>query len=541
VLGSVLVFRDVSEQRGATQASRKNQEVLQLIHKIGKIGHWEWNSLTDENKWSPEIEALYGLPPGGFEGGYEGWAKLVHPEDLAKAEDDVQHALETGEYLAEFRVIWPDGSVHWLETRAKVFKDSPDGAMRLVGVNMDITDRKRLEEELRSRNLELAKADRQKDKFLATLAHELRNPLTPISNGLQTWDAVVGDQARMGEVRSMMGRQVQQMIRLIDDLMDVARITSDKIELRTQQMDLRSVIAGAVESIRSIVDASGQQLNVTLPNAPVFVSGDAVRLTQVFGNILHNAAKFTGRNGTISIVTETQDDRAIVRVCDNGSGIPQDMLSEVFETFRQVDSTLERSHGGLGIGLMLAKRLTEMHGGTVEAQSEGLGKGSVFVVTLPALAADGNHRVDDKVRSIRQVGKLPRHRILVVDDLPDLAESFRAVLESIGQEVHTAHDGQSAIESVVSDRPDIVFLDVSMPVMNGYEVARQLRSRPELKGLTLVALTGYGHAEYQLRAKEAGFNHYVTKPIDLEKLREVLLAAPVADERTKGRTLSSTG
>ena len=537
-IGTVL---DITDRKAMEEESRNRQEVLRLAQTIGQIGHWEWNSLTDVNKWSPEIEALYGLPPGGFEGGYDGWAKLVHPEDLAKAEDDVKRALETGGFFTEFRVVWPDGSVHWLETRAKVFKDSQDGAMRLFGVNMDVTDRKRLEEELRSRNLELAKADRQKDRFLATLAHELRNPLTPISNGLQTWDSVVGDRQRMEQVRSMMGRQVRQMVRLIDDLMDVSRITTDKIELRKQPIDLRSVIAGAVESIRSIVDASGQQLKVTLPRGPVFVGGDVVRLTQVFGNILNNAAKFTGRDGTISVVMETQGDRAIVRVRDNGPGISEDMLSKIFERFRQVDSTLERSHGGLGIGLMLAKRLTEMHGGTVEAQSEGLDKGSEFVVTLPALAADSDHRAENKVQSIEQLGVIPPHRILVVDDLPDLAESFRAVLESIGQKVQAVHDGRSAIESVLADRPDIVFLDISMPVMNGYEVARQLRSHPELKGLTLVALTGYGQAEYQLTAVEAGFDHYVTKPIDLEKLREVLLAAPARDEQTKGRILTSAG
>ena len=339
----------------------------------------------------------------------------------------------------------------------------------------------------------------------------------------------------------MMGRQVRQMIRLIDDLMDVSRITSDKIELRKQQLDLRTVITGAVESIQAIVDASGQQLNVTLPKMPIFVSGDVVRLTQVFGNILHNAAKFSGGNGKISIVAETQGDSAVVRVCDNGPGIPENMLAEIFETFRQVDSTLERSHGGLGIGLMLVKRLTEMHGGKVEARSEGLGRGSEFVVTLPTLAlgvgsnlrVDGDHSVDNKVQSLEQVEGLPRHRILVVDDLPDLAESFAAVLESIGQKVQMVHDGQTAIEAILSDRPDIVFLDISMPVMNGYEVARQLRSRPELKGLTLVALTGYGHSEYQRSAVDAGFDHYVTKPINLEKLREVLLAVPVRDEQAK--------
>lgn len=472
---------------------------------------------------------------------------LLHPDDRQRTGQAIRAALDPsgdGRYEIDYRTIWSDGTVRWVVGKGQAFFEGEGPhrrAVRFIGTVLDITDRKRLEEELRLRNLEFAEADRQKDKFLATLAHELRNPLTPISNGLQILESVEGDPSRMEQVRSMMGRQLRQMIRLIDDLMDVSRITSDKIELRKQRIDLRGVIAGAVEAIRPIVDAGGQQLKVTLPTVPVFVSGDAVRLTQVFGNILNNAAKFTHRDGTVSIVAETQGDTAIVRVRDNGPGIAEEMLSKIFERFRQVDSTLERSHGGLGIGLMLAQRLTEMHGGAIEARSEGLGKGSEFVVTLPALATDGNQPVENKDHSFEQTARLPRHRILVVDDLPELAESFQAVLESIGQTVQTVHDGQSAIESVLSDRPDIVFLDVSMPVMNGYEVARRLRARPELKGVTLVALTGYGHAEYQLRAAEAGFDHYVTKPIDLERLREVLLMVPVGDEQAKDRILTSAG
>ena len=525
---------------------REREEHMRLAVESADIGTWDLNVLTGERRWSNRATAMFGLPLE-IDVSKLSFLELLHPDDRLRTSQAIQSALDPsgdGRYEVDYRTVWSDGTVRWVVGKGQAFfegEGTSRRALRFIGTVLDITDRKRLEDELRLRNLEFAEADRQKDRFLATLAHELRNPLSPISNGLQAWDSVVGDRHRMEQVRSMMGRQVGQMIRLIDDLMDVSRITTDKIELRKQLIDLRSVIAGAVESIQSIVDASGQQLKVIFPKGPVFVSGDVARLTQVFGNILNNAAKFTGRDGTISVVMETQGDRAIVRVCDNGTGIPEDMLSEIFETFRQVDSTLERSHGGLGIGLMLAKRLTEMHGGTVEAHSEGLGKGSEFVVALPALAADSNHRAEDKVHSIEQLGGLPRYRILVVDDLPDLAESFRAVLESIGQTVQTVHDGQSAIESVLSDRPDIVFLDVSMPVMNGYEVARQLRSRPELKGLTLVALTGYGHSEYQLRAVEAGFDHYVTKPIDLKKLREVLLAAAAGDERSKSRILASAG
>ena len=524
-IGTVLDFTD---RKTMEEESRRNHEVLKLAQKIARIGHWEWNSLTDENQWSSEIEALYGLPPGGFEGGYEGWTKLVHPDDLPTAEQDVKRALETGEYFTEFRVIWPDGSVHWLETRAKVFKDGPDGPLRLFGVNMDVTDRKRLEEELRSRNRALDRADRQKDEFLATLAHELRNPLSPISYGIELWPFVEGDRARTEQLRSMMDRQVGQMVRLIDDLMDVSRIASGKIELRNERMDLRDAICGAVESIQSTVDTNAQQLNVTLPREPIYVDGDVTRLTQVFGNILHNAAKFTPREGTITLVAEARADRAIVTIRDNGLGIPENMLAEIFDTFRQVDSTLERSHGGLGIGLMLVKRITEIHGGTVEADSDGVGTGSQFVVNLPRLMAEETLPVDGKNLDHRQAESMRRHRVLVVDDMPEVAESLQALLEVIGQDVFVAHDARSALDLMLAKRPDIAFLDIAMPDMNGYDVAREVRARPELQYLTLVALTGYGQAEDQRRAAAAGFNHHLTKPASLAGLRELLLAVPVA-------------
>jgi PAS domain S-box-containing protein len=522
-IGTVL---DITERKLMEEEARNRQEVLMLAQKIGRIGHWEWNSLTDEHKWSPEIEALYGLPPSSFEGGYEAWARLIHPEDLARVEADLKRAFETGEYFTEFRVVWPDGSEHWRETRAKVFQDGPDGPLRLFGVDMDVTGRKRLEEELRSKNRELAEADRHKDEFLATLAHELRNPLAPISDGLQAWFALEGDPKRMEQLRSMMDRQVRQMVRLINDLLDVSRITSGKIELRKERIDLRTAIAGAVESIQSVVVAAGHRLTVSVPDEPIFVDGDVVRLTQVFGNIINNAAKFTGQNGTISVHAERRGDEAMVTVRDNGPGIPQTMLSEIFESFRQVDATRERSQGGLGIGLMLVKRLTELHAGMVEARSEGIGRGSEFVVTLPANLVEADAEEELATHMQEPTSEVPRHRILIVDDLPEVAESFQTLLEIIGQEVVMAHDGHSAIESVLTERPDVVFLDIAMPGMDGYEVARQLRARSELNGLTLVALTGYGQAEDERMTADAGFDHYLTKPTSLAKLRELLLAVP---------------
>src|SRR5262249_12575518 len=257
-VGVVLVFRDVTEQRRVEQAERKHREVLQLVHQIGRIGHWEWNSLTDENKWSPEIEALYGLPPGGFEGGYQGWAKLVHPDDLPRAEEDVRRALETGKYFTEFRVVWPDGSVHWLEARANVFKDGHDKPVRMMGVNMDITERKRHEEALRE-------ADRRKDEFLAMLAHELRNPLAPLRNAAYLLQQPGLDQPFVGRTGEMVGRQVQQLGRLVDDLLDLSRIARGKMQLRKETVDLGRVIHRAAEVSRPLMEAKQHEFRVALP------------------------------------------------------------------------------------------------------------------------------------------------------------------------------------------------------------------------------------------------------------------------------------
>ncbi len=728
-------FGTCPSKEAAAQASRKNQELLQLIHKIGKIGHWEWNSLTDENKWSPEIEALYGLPPGGFEGGYQGWAKLLHPDDLPKAEQDVRRALETGEYFSEFRVIWPDGSVHWLETRAHVFKDNHDKPVRIMGVNMDITERKRQEEKLREseqrfrqladampqivwtarpdgeidyqnrrwyeftglpettgndgwgrilhpddappaaerwadslrsgapfemevrlldrrqqsyrwhlirtvavhdeagavarwfgtstdideqkraeessrflaeasaalagvvdyestlqkvanlavpyfadwsavdvanddgtlrrlavahqdpekialvhelmrqyppdpqapggafavlrtgkpeivseitdellvqgakdeRHLRLIRslglksylcvplvvsgntlgvltfataesgrrytdadlalatdlahraavaientqlyqalrdADRRKDEFLATLAHELRNPLAPIRNSLQILKMPRVDAETVERSRDMMERQVHHLVRLVDDLLDVSRVMRGKIELRKERVELATVVARAVETVQPLVDAQGHELSVRLPSESLLLDADPVRLAQVVGNLLTNAAKYTEPNGRIWLTAEREGDVAVLRVRDNGIGIAPHMLPRIFELFVQVDHASTKAQGGLGIGLTLVKNLVEMHNGTVEARSEGLGKGSEFVVRLPlsAQALDQDREPGDGEQP-QQPPSPSGYRLLVVDDNQDAADSLAMLLRLQGHEVRVAYSG----------------------------------------------------------------------------------------------------
>ncbi|MGQ0636816.1 MAG: CHASE3 domain-containing protein [Planctomycetaceae bacterium] len=378
----------------------------------------------------------------------------------------------------------------------------------------------------------LLEADRRKDEFLATLAHELRNPLSPISNALQLWPKVERDPERMEELRQIMERQLRQMTRLIDDLLDVSRINSGKIELRKQPADLNTLIAVAIESVQPFVESADQHLTVDSPREPLIVEGDVARLTQVFSNILHNASKYAGRQGRIQIAVERRGKTALVSISDNGPGIPPQMLTRIFELFQQVDQTLERSHGGLGIGLTLVKRLVEMHGGEVEARSAGPGKGSEFIVTLPVFAAGTNASDPPAAQQFSsETSSLPRLKILVVDDVRASAKTLAMLLRSLGQEVWVEHDGPAALATARVTRPEVIFLDIAMPGMSGYEVARQVRVDPACHDVFLVALTGYGQEEDRRRAIEAGFDRHVTKPVSLASLEQLLMFRPQTERR----------
>jgi PAS domain S-box-containing protein len=979
IAGVVLVFRDATDQRRAEEAARKNREIFQLVHQIGKIGHWEWNSLTNENKWSPEIEALYGLPPGGFEGGYQGWAKLVHPDDLPKAEEDVRRTLQTGEYFTEFRVIWPDGSVHWLETRAYVFKDGHDKPVRIVGVNMDVTERKRQEEALqqserrlaaeldamtrlhslsarllsadnltkalddvlenaietcaadlgniqlynpqtdaleivaqrgfrqdfldyfrlvrvdegsacaqalqsgeriiiedvdfdpscephrriaaaagyrgvqstpmKSRNgsvvgmlsthfrqphrpserdqrlldllaghaadlmerlgfeaalrqseaqfrqladampqivwtarpdgyldyynerwyeytgfprgeygqqswepilhpddvqrcvdtyfgcikaekpyqieyrfkdrktggyrwflgravpvwdeqgrivrwfgtctdiddtkkagerlrllweaasvlltttepdvmlrelfakigphlsldayfnymvnetgdalrlvsfigipeetarqisrlefgqaisgtvalvrqpivathiqqsddpkvqlvksfgirayvcnplksssdllgtfsfasrsrdqfdeddleflrtichyvavayerlrliRQLRNADRRKDEFLATLAHELRNPLAPLRNAVEFLRSCQGDGALIEKARNIIGRQVDLMVRLIDELLDVGRISQGKVRLRKERVELQAVVRSALEAVEPLMQAQAHELMVTLPPEVITLDGDSTRLAQIISNLLNNAAKYTERGGHIWLTAERRGNEAVVSVRDTGIGIAAEHLPHLFEMFSQIAPALERSQGGLGIGLSLVRGLVELHGGRVEARSKGPGKGSEFIVRLPVadvpIVQESRQPAEDNKEASSR-----KRRILVVDDNRDAADSLALMLQMMGHDTRTAYDGAEAVQAAESFRPEVVLLDIGLPKMNGYEVAGRIRQQPWGASVTLIALTGWGQDEDKRRASEAGFDHHLTKPVEAASLRE---------------------
>jgi signal transduction histidine kinase/DNA-binding response OmpR family regulator len=368
-------------------------------------------------------------------------------------------------------------------------------------------------------------ADRHKNEFLSMLAHELRNPLAPIRNAVQILRMRGSDDPEIQSVRDLIDRQVQQLIRLVDDLLDLSRITRGKIRLQTESVDLAAVVARAVETSRPLIDARKHELTVTLPPEPLRVRGDPVRLAQVLANLLNNAAKYTEEGGRISLTAQREEGEVVLRVADTGMGIPADMLLSIFELFTQVDRSLDRAQGGLGIGLTLAHKLVEMHGGRVQAFSAGPNQGSEFVVRLPLLIEEPLPAPANNGAG-KLAGKQRRCRVLIVDDNMDGARSLAMLLDLIGHEVRTCYDGPSALVEVEEFLPEVVLLDIGLPGMDGFEVARRLREQPANSQTLLVALTGYGQAEDVRRSREAGFNHHLVKPADPEALMGLFASVP---------------
>gem|GEM_PF-245656 len=376
---------------------------------------------------------------------------------------------------------------------------------------------------------QLVDADGRKNEFLAMLAHELRNPLAPIRNAVQIMSIASDNPRAVEQSRTIIERQLQQMVRLVDDLLDISRVNRGKIALQTKTLDIASVVSAALEQTRPLIDSQQHQIAVELPRIPILLIGDETRLTQAVGNLITNAAKYTERGGRIRVSVSREGSQAVVSVRDNGVGLPADMLAKVFDMFTQVDTSLERSQGGLGIGLTLVKRLVEMHDGSVEARSDGPGCGSEFLVRLPAIEAD----TVSVVKSEPDLGPVERSvlRILVADDNVDSADSLSMMLQLSGNRVVTANDGLAAVELAESFRPDVILTDIGMPKMNGYEVARRVRERPWAKGVVIVALTGWGKDEDRTRTGEAGFDHHMVKPVDIKALNTVL--AGVANRNPK--------
>jgi signal transduction histidine kinase/ActR/RegA family two-component response regulator len=382
-----------------------------------------------------------------------------------------------------------------------------------------IAERERYAEALRA-------ADQRKDVFLATLAHELRNPLAPMRTALEIMRIVPPSESAYEQARSVLDRQLKQMTRLIDDLLDLSRISHGKLELKREQVDLRAVFDSAVEITRPVLEAQGHELQIELPAETVYLDADPTRLSQVFSNLLNNAAKYTDRGGTIRLSARRDGDHVVVRIRDNGVGIAREDLQRVFEMFTQVGRSMEQSRGGLGVGLALSQWLVRLHGGTIEAHSEGVGHGSEFTVRLPV--AVGLSHVHASAEDRMQGSRVSGRRVLVVDDNRDFADSLAAVLRLAGNEVCVTYDGLEAVGAAGMWRPDVVLLDIGLPVLNGYETARRIRDTLGKRNPLLVAITGWGQEEDRRRSRAAGFDHHLVKPIDPAELTRFLASALAA-------------
>jgi PAS domain S-box-containing protein len=392
----------------------------------------------------------------------------------------------------------------------------------VASIIRDVTAHQQLEAELRQGKRILEQADRRKDEFLAMLAHELRNPLAPIPNAIQVLEDFSPADADLQWARDVVERQVRHLTRMVDDLLDVSRINRGKIDLRKERIKLAQVVADAVEIARPYIEARGHKLTVSQPPEPLWLEADPTRLAQVVANLLNNAAKYTEKGGQIWLTTDKEGEEAVLRVRDTGVGIAPEKLPQVFELFTQLNRSLDRSQGGLGIGLTLARRLVEMHGGSIRGRSDGPGQGSEFVVRLPALAETKPGGYVGK-KTEPPLASAPSRRILIADDNEDFAESCARLLRRRGgHEVKVAHDGLAALEAAQTFRPEVAFLDIGLPGMDGYRLAQRLRQLPGLEGVLLVALTGYGQEEDRRHALAVGFDEHLTKPVRFDALQRLV-------------------
>jgi len=507
---------DISALDAVQRSLHEAEERLRLAVLAGHIGTWDLDLEANVVRGSAEVFELHGLeprsgaqPPGVF-------MELVLEEDRAKIEKRVEAAIARGDgFSGEYRVKLPDGERRWLSAWGRVQPGGEGRPRRMIGATISIDPYKKAEAALRE-------SDRRKDEFLAMLAHELRNPLAPITTAAEILRMASADPARVTQASEVIGRQVRHIAKLMDDLLDVSRVTRGLVQLEKQTVELASIVHGAIEQAAPLLQAKGQALTTTFDPAPACVSGDRARLTQIVANLLNNASRYTPGAGHIEVSLAAEGAWARLRVTDNGQGIEPDLMPHLFDLFTQGKRAPDRSQGGLGIGLALVKRLVELQGGQVMAQSAGLGKGSTFTVAFPLVAP----AVGDRGPLPRaQAGGRAALRVMVVDDNRDAADSLGALLTAMGHEVEVHYDASSAVASRALPSLDAFVLDIGLPDMDGHALARALRG----KGVraTLIALTGYGQPIDREQSRTAGFDHHLVKPVEGETLARMLATARV--------------
>jgi PAS domain S-box-containing protein len=508
-------MRDVTERKRAEEALRTNEERLHLAATAGNVGIWDLDVVRDKLTWDESMYALYGISKAEFSGAYDAWSRTLHPEDRQFAEGEIQAALRgEREFSPEFRIVRPDGTVRNIKAAAKTFYDQHGNPLRMIGTNIDITESKQAEQALR-------KADQRKDEFLAMLAHELRNPLAPIRNAAYVLAQPGLDESRVKWAQETIEGQVTHLARLVDDLLDVSRIARGKIMLKQEAIELTTLVEKLMQSIRPLAENKGQQLTVRLPEHPVQLSGDPVRLNQILLNLLDNAIKYTPNGGQIEFSARMAGQEIEISVQDNGMGIAAELLPRVFDLFQQDDRKLDRAQGGLGIGLTLVQRLAAMHGGRVTADSEGPGLGATFTVWLPAKAMAALPDAPEVVAE-DNISLVSGMRVLVVDDDVAVADSMAMLLMVTGYAVRIADTGQAALEQIPVFRPQVVLLDIGLKGMDGFETAKRLRELPEGRDLCVVALTGYADEITREKALASGCDHFLVKPVKIAELSGLL-------------------
>jgi two-component system CheB/CheR fusion protein len=524
IIGAAYFLRDVTEKHRVEEALREARRTEDALRESearfrAAIDHFPGTfAIYDTDRCLRFVNAT-GLAR----------ARRREGELLGRREEDVfrqeivapylparERAFETGETQ---RVEWSRPGPSGDRTFVGIFvplKDEQGRTRQVLGIAQEITERKRVEQALRD-------ADRRKDEFLGVLSHELRNPLAPVRNALWLLDQGHPGGERAARAKEIINRQVAHLSRLVDDLLDVTRITRGKIHLQKARIDLLELVRRTIDDHRTLFSARAVALTARLAHPPIWIDADPTRVSQVVGNLLQNAAKFTNPGGSVEVRADRDAPGvALVEVRDDGVGIAPAILGRIFEPFTQADESLHRTRGGLGLGLALVKGLVELHGGSVEARSEGPGRGAAFVLRLPLAPEQRVVSGDPRIAG----AAIPSHRVLVIEDNADAAETLREMLEMWGHEVVVAHDGRAGVEAARAFRPDIVLCDIGLPVMDGYEVARAIRANPEIASTFLVAVTGYALPEDQRRAAEAGFVRHLGKPVPIEVMEEVLATAP---------------